>query len=185
MTHRTARTFVRFAASMLAGTLCATATAATPSRLVAGVNPLIGSRNGGNTFPGASLPFGMLQWSPENTKGKHDRTAAPGGYQYDATRIRSFSLTHLSGTGCAGASGDIPFMPVTIPVTASPSADASDARYASDFSHGDEHATPGDYRVKLGNGVSVELASTFGWERYVGCRGRSNFPGKLSIRSPR
>jgi len=159
MTHRTARILVRFAASILAGTLCATATAATPSRPAAGVNPLIGSRNGGNTFPGASLPFGMLQWSPENTKGKHDRTAAPGGYQYDATRIRGFSLTHLSGTGCAGASGDIPFMPVTIPVTASPSADGSDARYASDFSHADEHAMPGDYRVKLGNGVSVELAS--------------------------
>jgi predicted alpha-1,2-mannosidase len=123
------------------------------------VNPLIGSRNGGNTFPGASLPFGMLQWSPENTQGKHDRTAAPGGYQYDATRIRGFSLTHLSGTGCAGASGDIPFMPVTVPVTSPPAGDARDAIYASDFSHADEHASPGDYRVKLANGVSVELAS--------------------------
>lgn len=73
------------------------------------VNPLIGSLHGGNTFPGATLPFGMLQWSPENTRGKHNRTAAPGGYQYDAARIRGFSLTHLSGTGCAGASGDVPF----------------------------------------------------------------------------
>lgn len=123
------------------------------------VNPLIGSRNGGNTFPGATLPFGMLQWSPENTKRKHDRTAAPGGYQYDATRIRGFSLTHLSGTGCAGASGDVPFMPVTVPVTTSPAADAMDARYASNFSHTDERAVPGDYRVKLANDVSVELAA--------------------------
>lgn len=123
------------------------------------VNPLIGSANGGNTFPGATLPFGMLQWSPENTKGQHSRTAAPGGYQYAATRIRGFSLTHLSGTGCRGASGDVPFMPVTIPVTTSPSGDATDARYASDFSHAAERAVPGDYRVQLANGVSVELSA--------------------------
>ena len=137
---------------------CVAAIAQTPPP-VAEVNPLIGSRNGGNTFPGATLPFGMLQWSPENTRGKHDRTAAPGGYQYDATRIRGFSLTHLSGTGCAGASGDIPFMPVTLPVTTSPSLDATDARYASNFPHADEHAAPGDYRVRLANGVTVELAA--------------------------
>jgi len=136
----------------------ATAQAATPSP-TAEVNPLIGSRHGGNTFPGATLPFGMLQWSPENTKGQHDRTAAPGGYQYDTTRIRGFSLTHLSGTGCAGASGDIPFMPVTIPVTTSPALDADDSRYTSDFSHADEHAAPGDYRVRLANGVEVELGA--------------------------
>ncbi len=123
------------------------------------VNPLIGTANGGNTFPGATLPFGMLQWSPENTQGQHGLSAAPGGYQYDATRIRGFSLTHLNGTGCAGASGDVPFMPVTIPVTTSPSADATDARYASNFSHAEEHAAPGDYRVKLANGVMVQLAA--------------------------
>ncbi|HET6912657.1 MAG TPA: GH92 family glycosyl hydrolase [Rhodanobacteraceae bacterium] len=145
------------AASLIALS-AATAQAAPPSP-ASEVNPLIGSRHGGNTFPGASLPFGMLQWSPESTKGQHDRTAAPGGYQYDATRIRGFSLTHLSGTGCAGASGDIPFMPVTVPVTRSPSLDADDSRYASDFSHADEHAAPGDYRVQLANGVQVELSA--------------------------
>ena len=76
--------------------LCCTVAPAQTTGPANVVNPLIGSRNGGNTFPGATLPFGMLQWSPENTRGKHDRTAAPGGYQYDATRIRGFSLTHLS-----------------------------------------------------------------------------------------
>ncbi|MEO9079385.1 MAG: glycoside hydrolase family 92 protein, partial [Rhodanobacter sp.] len=125
----------------------------------AAVNPLIGSANGGNTFPGATLPFGMLQWSPENTRGKHNRTAAPGGYLYDATRIRGFSLTHLSGTGCAGASGDVPFMPVTRTVTDSPSVDNDDSRYASDFSHADEHADAGYYAVKLANGVQVQLSA--------------------------
>ena len=43
------------------------------------------------------------------------RAAAAGGYQYDMTRMRGFSLTHLSGTGCRGASGDIPFMPIAAP----------------------------------------------------------------------
>lgn len=160
MTNRLASIPAYFARTLLTVLLCsASATAATPSGPAALVNPLIGSRNGGNTFPGATLPFGMLQWSPENTRGQHDHPAAPGGYQYDATRIRGFSLTHLSGTGCRGASGDIPFMPVTIPVTTSPALDAADARYASDFTHADEQAAPGDYRVKLANGVAVELAA--------------------------
>jgi predicted alpha-1,2-mannosidase len=154
--HDTIRSAL-LAALLLAG--AGAAAQAAPPSPASEVNPLIGSRHGGNTFPGASLPFGMLQWSPENTKGQHDRTAAPGGYQYDATRIRGFSLTHLSGTGCAGASGDIPFMPVTVPVTRSPSRDADDSRYASNFSHADEHAAPGDYRVRMANGVEVELSS--------------------------
>lgn len=123
------------------------------------VNLLIGSSNGGNTYPGAVTPFGMLQWSPENTRGKHVRTASPSGYQYDARRIRGFSLTHLSGAGCAGASGDVPMMPVTVPVTTSPAVDAKDERYAADFRHEDEHATPGSYRVTLANGVQVALAA--------------------------
>ncbi|KGI78130.1 GH92 family glycosyl hydrolase [Oleiagrimonas soli] len=144
------------ALALASGATLAAPAATTPADAV---HPLIGSRNGGNTFPGATLPFGMLQWSPENTRGHHVRTAAPGGYQYDATRIRGFSLTHLSGTGCAGASGDVPFMPITVPVTTSPSADAKDARYASDFRHADETARAGDYRVKLANGVAVELAA--------------------------
>ncbi|MGH8114167.1 MAG: GH92 family glycosyl hydrolase [Rhodanobacteraceae bacterium] len=143
----------------LAAVLLLTAGAACAQSPATWVNPLIGSRNGGNTYPGATLPFGMLQWSPENTRSKHDHTAAPGGYEYDATRIRGFSLTHLSGTGCAGASGDVPFMPITVPITTSPASDAKDARYASDFLHADEHAVPGDYRVKLANGVSIELAA--------------------------
>ena len=155
---RASRHRVYVAVALTLALCCAAAPAQTTAPADA-VNPLIGSRNGGNTFPGATLPFGMLQWSPENTRGKHDRTVAPGGYQYDATRIRGFSLTHLSGTGCAGASGDIPFMPVTIPVSTSPSTDARDSIYASDFSHADEHATPGDYRVMLANGVSAELAA--------------------------
>src|SRR5690348_1276627 len=75
------------------------------------VNTLVGSQNQGETLPGAVTPFGMVQWSPENTGGDQTHTVEPGGYSYNVTKIRGFSLTHLSGTGCAGASGDIPFLP--------------------------------------------------------------------------
>ena len=124
------------------------------------VNPLIGTAHGGNVFPGAVLPFGMFAFSPENSRGNQTRTAAPGGYRFDATKIRGFSLTHLSGTGCAGASGDIPFFPHVGEVTTSPSADTTDAVYASTFSHSAEVATPGFYSVKLDSGASAELTAT-------------------------
>ena len=133
---------------------------AAPADPASFVNPLIGSKNGGNTFPGAVVPFGMVQFSPENTKGDHTRTAAPGGYQYDATKIRGFALTHLSGTGCRGASGDIPVMPIVGTVETSPSSDATDSVYASTFSHANETASPGFYRVHLDSGVNVALSAT-------------------------
>jgi len=124
------------------------------------VDPLIGTANGGNTFPGAVVPFGIVQWSPENTRGDSTRTAAPGGYQYDVRRIRGFSLTHLEGTGCAGASGDIPFMPIAGSVSASPSTDNTDRTYATGFAHANETAQAGYYQVRLTSGVNVELTAT-------------------------
>src|SRR5206468_8742828 len=124
------------------------------------VNTLIGTSNSGETFPGADTPFGMVQWSPEGTRGNQTRTPEPGGYGFDATRVRGFSLTHMSGTGCAGGYGDIPFMPFTGAVNSSPSADTTDATYASDFSHANETATAGYYRVQLASGVNTELTAT-------------------------
>jgi predicted alpha-1,2-mannosidase len=136
---------------------------------------LIGTTNGGNDYPGAVVPFGMLAWSPEEPGNKPQqkaggaqaavnndrvRAAAPGGYEYRATKIRGFSLTHLMGTGCAGASGDIPFMPFVGDVQGSPSDDANNEVYASPFSHADENAAAGYYRVNLANGVKVELTAT-------------------------
>jgi predicted alpha-1,2-mannosidase len=136
------------------------------------VNPLIGTAGGGNTFPGAVMPFGMLAWSPENTRGDHTRAAAPGGYAYDAPRIRGFSLTHLSGTGCRGASGDVPFYPHVGELRGSPSADTHDRVYAARFAHANETAEPGYYQVRLASGVNVELTAT---DRTG--RGRFTFPG--------
>ncbi|KUN21673.1 alpha-mannosidase [Streptomyces corchorusii] len=158
--------------SLLLAALLATAGTATPALAAPAaphglvkdptpyVDPLIGTRNGGDVFPGAVVPFGMLSWSPENTRGDATRTAAPGGYQYDATRVRGFSLTHMSGTGCAGGSGDIPFFPYAGEVTSSPASDTKDAVYASDFRHADETAEPGHYKVGLASGVTADLTAT-------------------------
>jgi predicted alpha-1,2-mannosidase len=139
------------------------------------VNPLIGTTNGGNDYPGATLPLGMLAWSPEEPRNhvrrivegvpgsRRDdpgRPAAPGGYEYSSNRINGFSLTHLMGTGCAGASGDIPFMPYVGDVTSSPADDQSGEVYGSTFSHDDESAKAGFYKVKLSDGVTAELTAT-------------------------
>ena len=126
------------------------------------VNPFIGTTNGGNTYPGATLPFGMVAFSPEEVPlpGKSYPIAAPGGYEWRVNGIKGFSLTHLSGTGCAGASGDVPIMPVTRAVEISPSADDSFSMYSSYFTHAQEAASPGYYKVALDNGVGVELSAT-------------------------
>jgi predicted alpha-1,2-mannosidase len=139
------------------------------------VNPLIGTTNGGNDYPGATLPLGMLAWSPEEPRNRPrqqvegvpgsmrddpGRPAAPGGYEYTSNRISGFSLTHLMGTGCAGASGDIPFMPYTGDITTSPANDLRAETYGSTFSHDDETAQAGYYKVKLANGVTTELTTT-------------------------
>lgn len=140
------------------------APAAAPPELVKDptsyVDPLIGTANAGNVFPGAVVPFGMLSWSPETTRGDATRTTAPGGYHYDTPRVRGFSLTHMSGTGCAGGSGDIPFLPFAGKVTSSPAADTKDAVYAADFKHADETAEPGHYKVGLSSGVTADLTAT-------------------------
>jgi predicted alpha-1,2-mannosidase len=146
------------------------------------VDPFIGTASGGNTFPGAVVPFGMVAWSPETTRGDPTRRPAPGGYRYDATRVRGFSLTHLSGTGCRGASGDVPFMPYTDSIRSSPSADTADRRYTTGFAHANETAAPGYYQVRLASGVNVEFTATArtGYGRFAFPAGR---PATLLIRT--
>jgi len=160
---RRAAAAVAAALGLAVALAAALAAAAPPSHhldLADEVDPLIGTANGGNTFPGAVVPFGMVQWSPETTRGDATRAAAPGGYAYDARRVRGFSLTHLSGTGCRGASGDVPFMPHGGAVASSPAADRQDQVYAERFSHANETARAGSYRVVLESGIAVELAAT-------------------------
>ena len=151
---------MRFAAAVALSFIAAgAAQAADPA---SEVNVFIGTTNGGNTYPGATLPFGMVAFSPEEVPlpGRNYPIAAPGGYEWRDNGIKGFSFTHLSGTGCTGASGDIPIMPVTKDVGISPAMDDGFVMYSSYFSHDDEHASPGFYGVKLANGVGVELTAT-------------------------
>src|SRR4051812_33353142 len=135
--------------------------AATAADLAQYVNPLSGTQPGGpdfgtgggaeNTFPGADVPFGMVQWSPDTVKRQ------PGGFYYPDNKIKGFSLTHLSGAGCDGAQ-DLPFMPFVGQVTTSPASDPG--RYVAGFSHDRESASPGYYGATLDSGATVELTAT-------------------------
>ena len=120
------------------------------------VNPYVGTENYGNTFPGASAPFGMVQVSPD--------TGGQGGYDYDQDSIYGFSQTHLSGVGC-GVEGELPLMPTTGSVST-----VDPAKYASGYSHDAEQAHPGYYQVRLSTyDISAELTATqrTGWQRYT------------------
>lgn len=124
------------------------------------VNPLIGTSNGGNVFPGAVLPFGMVQFSPETSPFNPKwAIAAPGGYEYSSDKIRGFSLTNVEGWGCGGGSGDIPILPLAEAVGASPSSDFRYA-YASHFTHKNELAQAGYYHVALDSGIGVDLTAS-------------------------
>jgi predicted alpha-1,2-mannosidase len=161
--NRTPRRWAAVAATAAligGGAVAATPTAAAagiaPQDLTSLVNPFVGTQNFGNTFPGASMPFGMVQESPDN--------GGATGYDYDTGTIYGFSQTHLSGVGC-GMEGELPLMPTTGAVT------TTDYRtYASAFSHSDEQAQPGYYQVHLAKyDVNTELTATdrTGWQRYT------------------
>ncbi len=126
------------------------------------VNPFIGTHNGGNVYPGASAPFGMVQLSPDNGLSGWYRIA---GYHYPDTTIAGFSMTHLSGTG-AGDLYDISFMPVTAPVRVG----TGELGPYSTFSHQSEVAHAGYYSVMLDTyDIKVELTATerCGLQRYT------------------
>ena len=118
------------------------------------VNPFIGTDFTGNTYPGAQVPFGMVQLSPDNGLPGWDRIS---GYFYPDTTIAGFSHTHLSGTG-AGDLYDISFMPVTRPYKEAP----APLGVYSTFSHNDEMASAGYYRVLLKDyNINVELTALY------------------------
>lgn len=120
------------------------------------VNPFIGTAEHGHCFPGATVPFGAIQLSPDNPRSGWDWCS---GYHYSDSIISSFSHTHLSGTGI-GDLQDIRFLPViTKPDTNRNAADYIRSGYAR-FSHDNEQAEPGYYRVKFDNGIITELAVT-------------------------
>lgn len=128
------------------------ATAATPALVTdpaSLVNPLIGTSGAVDTFPGPDMPAGMVQWGPDTTP---DRPSG-GGYEYNDNKLSGFSLTHVSGPGC-GVAGDLP----VLPVTGSLSGDLGSTSVS--FSHADEQAGIGRYKVTDANGVKTELTDT-------------------------
>jgi predicted alpha-1,2-mannosidase len=132
-------------------------------RPLAGTRPGPGTFGGGHNFPGATVPFGMVQFGPDTTPADRKGRA---GYDYRDRHLRGFSLTHLNGAGCS-LYGDFPLVPTTEPLRASP-ARAGSSLLAGDlqpgFSHAGERARPGYYALRLnpvhGPAVEAELTAT-------------------------
>ncbi|ANM32172.1 hypothetical protein ABI59_09480 [Acidobacteria bacterium Mor1] len=122
------------------------------------VDPFIGTGGHGHTFPGATLPFGMVQLSPDTRLTGWDGCS---GYHYTDEVVYGFSHTHLSGTGVSDY-GDVLFMPVAGEATTLNGAvDGPENGYASPFAKTSEQAEPGFYAVRLDEGpVDVELTAS-------------------------
>ncbi|NUR27093.1 MAG: alpha-mannosidase [Catenulispora sp.] len=127
------------------------------------VNPFIGTDDsnspnpvpggaGGSTFPGAEVPFGMVQFSPDTP------TGSPSGYRFSDGTVEDFSLTHFDGAGCSN-NEDLNILPVTGALSSSPGSNWTG--YASAYTKANESAAPGYYKTKLDKyGTTVELTAT-------------------------
>ncbi|MGA9294973.1 MAG: GH92 family glycosyl hydrolase [Ignavibacteriaceae bacterium] len=142
------------------------------------VNSFIGTDDMGHTFPGAAVPFGMVQLSPEtdtvmysNSDGYNkDVYKYCAGYQYSDNTIVGFSHTHFNGTGHSDL-GDFLIMPTVGKLQLNPGTrDNPTGGYRSRFSHQNESAKPGYYSVKLDDyNIDVELTATehAGFHKYI------------------
>jgi predicted alpha-1,2-mannosidase len=135
---------VAVAPAATAATPAAAAPVADPAALV---NPIIGTSGAVDDFPGADVPFGMVQWSPDTPS-----RPAGGGYEYRDNKVTGFSLTHVSGPGC-GAAGDVPVLPTSGAIRADPDS------ATLPLDHAAEHAAAGDYRLDAA-GIRTELTAT-------------------------
>lgn len=122
------------------------------------VDPFIGTGGHGHTYPGATVPFGMLQVSPDNGISSWDWCS---GYHYSDSIVSGFSHLHLSGTGI-GDLADILFMPTNKKLDLTAKAASRDfLPYKSKYNHVNEKAVPGYYQVFLEDPkINVELTST-------------------------
>ncbi len=142
------------------------------------VNPLIGTQRMGHTYPGATVPFGMVQLSPDTDTVSYEKDgkyngevyAYCAGYQYDDPTIVGFSHTHFSGTGHSDL-GDFLVMPTVGDLQLNPGvAENPESGYRSAFSHENEVAEPAYYKVMLDDdGIVAELTATtrVGFHRYT------------------
>lgn len=139
----------------------------TSENILGYVDPMIGTGGHVHTFPGATVPFGMIQLSPDCDITGWDWCS---GYHYSDSSIMGFSHTHLSGTGWADL-GDILMMPTTGQIQMEPGSKANpDEGYRSRFSHAHEKASPGYYQVFLDDyNVNAELTASerVGFHRYT------------------
>lgn len=148
------------------------------NRLIDFVNPMIGTDDMGHTYPGATVPFGMVQLSPETDtipyslgKGYNPEVYRYcSGYQYKDNTIVGFSHTHFSGTGHSDL-GDFLIMPSTGKLFLnSGTKDNPDSGYRSRFNHNTEKSSPGYYAVKLDDyNIYAELTATarVGFHKYT------------------
>jgi predicted alpha-1,2-mannosidase len=129
------------------------------------VNPMIGTDAHGHVYPGATVPFGMVQLSPDTRDNTWDGSS---GYHYSDTSIQGFSHNHLTGTGCPDL-GNIMLIPTVGGLKLVPGGKPGDG-YRARFSHDDEISRPGYYSVLLPDyQVKVELTATAraGFHRYT------------------
>jgi putative alpha-1,2-mannosidase len=131
--------------------------AAEPTRLSTFVRPFVGTQGEGNTYPGPSAPFGMIQLGPDTEK---ELWETASGYEYSDPTILGFSLTHLTGTGIPDL-GDFLFIPqVGEPKLVPGAKNEPETGYQSRYSHEEETASAGYYKVNLQkSGVTVELTA--------------------------
>ena len=142
------------------------------------VNPLIGTQKMGHTFPGATVPFGAVQLSPDTDQQPHniggvynkDAYKYCAGYQYDDKEIVGFSHTHFSGTGHSDL-GDFLIMPTVGPLQLEPGGKGDPkSGFRSAFSHANETAEAGYYKVKLDDdNILAEMTATtrVGFHQYT------------------
>ena len=125
------------------------------------VDPFAGTKTNGETYPGATVPFGMIQWSPDTGPLRR-----PAGYKYGDSLITGFSLDHLSGAGCPYGD-NFDFVPLLN--TSSITPPLGRAGFLEPFSHANETASPGYYSVKLNDGIKIELTTTerMGFGRFI------------------
>jgi predicted alpha-1,2-mannosidase len=147
------------------------AAAATLTNGYAFVDPMIGTGPEGHTFPGATVPFGMVQLSPDTQIRPYKQSYKwAAGYRYEDTSILGFSHTHFSGAGHSDL-GDFLIQPIAGEVRLDPGqTDQPGSGYRSSFSHATEEAEPGYYAVTLADyQVRAELTATarVGVHRYT------------------
>ena len=169
---------MRKMAMMLVALSAFTAQAQTEKKRIEYVNPLIGTHKMGHTYPGATVPFGMVQLSPETdtipyeNSGKYNPLVYKycAGYQYDDPTIVGFAHTHFSGTGHSDL-GDFLVMPTTGPLQLNPGTEENPkSGFRSTFSHANEKAGPNYYSVKLDeSNIVAELTTSnrVGFHQYT------------------